>query len=808
MSWNLLVSCPAALGCMQLVCWALARGLGLRLSARAMAMGLCLPVAVLAPFLFGSDVLAPTGTLNQVMPGARADPAHMTHLMMSDTTYQFLPWELEVRHALRERRLPLWSDRLDGGSSPWLNPQAAVLSPIAMLARLAPIQDFLLLALALKLLVACEGAWLLVRRLGCSRVAALLAAASFAVGGGLMSWALFPHSATVAWVPWLAAGAIVLCRRPAPRAIAATAAITAALLLSGHPETALAGGLFAALCGLALRRRRAGWRGVAAAGLAAAIGCGLAAPQVAPFLHAVPQSQRARDMLALALPPDHFAALRPATWFLPNTVAYLKSPVNPRAFGLPYGEAFNGPYNWVDALSAYAGLVAFAGAVVAALALRRRRVWPFVGFAAAVLLLVAGFLPLARLIHAVPALRVPAWSRMLPVSCLALAVAAAFGCDLLLYGRGLGRPASGEPGDGDHGRRRLRRRGLQVAAALAAAAAVSVAVDGAPEVLAVWGLIGAAALAARWRPAAGAWLLVLALGLDLAPWSQRLLPHGEPGLFYRSNPLMAALQRETAGGRWRAVGMDLLVYPSLLPVYGLDEVRVNNVLAPSDHLRVLRLAFGFDPSISNYYATFPRADHPLLSFLNVRVVVGNAYVRPRGLAPLPPEPGVLPFELFVNRAALPRWFVPEAVDVIDPAAFPAWLAGLAAPGRVAVYRAQIGSWQPPAAAAAPLGARLLAGAPGHLELAVPGSGRRLLATSLPSPEGWRAHAGGQSLPTVTVDGAFLGALVPAGASRVTLDFRPPGFAAGLAVCALAVAALAVLAWRPARAARAARATLP
>src|SRR4029077_11767323 len=101
-----------------------------------------------------------------------------------------------------------------------------------------PIQHLLLGELFLKLLVAFEGTWLLARLAGRSRASSLLAAAGFTLGGGLFAWALFPITATVVWVPWLAAGVIRLFRRPGAWAIVTTAALTGALLLSGHPETA------------------------------------------------------------------------------------------------------------------------------------------------------------------------------------------------------------------------------------------------------------------------------------------------------------------------------------------------------------------------------------------------------------------------------------------------------------------------------------------------------------------------------------------------------------------------------------------
>lgn len=793
-----------------------------------MALGVALPVLLLAPWLLSGDLLAPTGTFDGVLPGLHAASARLTHLVLSDATYQFLPWEIEVRHALRHLRLPLWSDRLDGGSSPWVNPQAAVLSPIAMLARLAPIQHFLLITLALKILVACEGTWLLARRLGRSRLAARLAAGSFSLGGGILAWALFPHSAAAAWTPWLTLGAIAACRRPSARVVATTALLVAAILLAGHPETALAGGLFAAVCGLGLRRHggagradrrggfhRADWRRGLHPGLAAALGAalcggGLAAPTMVPFLYAVPGSQRARDMLAAGPPAQHHVeVLRPASWFLPASAAFLRAPVSPLAYGLPYGPRFDGPYDWVDGLSGYAGLAAFAGALVAACAVRDRRLRPFLAFAAGSLLVVSGFFPFAAAIRAVPALWVPAWPRLLPVGCLGIAVAAAFGWDSMLAPAGARRrhwpstvpaPAPAPPPQPAHLAARRPQPGATAfhLGLLAAAAAVSLAVDHSAAPLVLWALLAGVPLAARRSATVAALLLASAASLDLVSWSLRLLPHGEPSVFYPPNPLVATLRRETGGGAFRVAGMDRLAYPSLLPVYGLAELRPNDPLAPREQLAVLRLAFGFAPTAANYYASFARVDHPLLSFLNVRAVVGSDCLPPpRGLTPIA-EPGGLPFVVFRNDRALPRWFVPSAVDVIAPRRLAAWLSALRDPGRVAVYGTQLGGGAAPGGAGVPRAARLLAGEAGHLVLAVPGEGRRLLATSLPSPAGWRPTAGARELPKLTVDGAFLGVVCPPGVTRLALDYVPPGLGTGVGMCAAALAVLAGLLWRAAR----------
>jgi hypothetical protein len=842
--WSLLIELCLLLAAAQAMCWLLARGLGTRLEWRAMALGLALPLLLLWPFLFDDTVLAPTGVIAGVLPLPGLPPVRFSHLVQSDTMYQFLPWELEIRHALRQHRLPLWSDLLDGGSSLWNNPQAGVLSPLAMLARPVAIQHFLLAMLALKMLLACEGAWLLARRVGISRASASLVAAGFTLGGGIMSWALFPHTAALAWVPWLTLGCILLWRRPRARTVATTAAITAAMLLSGHPETAAAGGLLAGVCGCGLRRRRVhsapgggvGFgRGLGAAAAAALLGFALAAPQLLPFAYALPAAERTRDMLAIDVSGHHAQLLAPRTWFLAPSAALVLAPINPRVYGLPYQEPFRGPFDWVDALSGYTGLAAFAGAAVALVASTSRdgsrtsraglrwRVLPWLGFAILSLVLAAGFVPFTLLQQAVPLLRLPTYIRLLPVACLALAVAGGFGTDLLLRRR---LPAA------------LRVRGL---VALGLAAAVSLTADRSPYVLLLWGLLAAAALLAPWRRQLAAAVLALALGLDLVPWAQRLLPHGQPALFYPPNVETATLARETGAdltpagdaggaggpggagasrarpaggpggggepGRWRAAGISTLVYPSLLPVYGIAEARPDNVLTPAAYLRVLKAAFGFNPTLVNYYASFDNPDHPLLSFLGIRAVVGSVLLpRPRTLVPVP-FLGQMASLVFRNPRALPRWFVPAAVEVIDRRALDGWIAGLADPGRVALFRdevacagagaGELGVTAPGVARARAPGsvraAQVLEAAPGHAVLKVPGNGPRLLATSIQGPVGWRARAaGGAPLAELTVDGAFLGVVVPAGVSRVELTYRPPGLLAGTALGLLALAIVIAL----------------
>jgi hypothetical protein len=766
---------------LQAVLHLFARGLGRRLRWEIVALGLLLPWLVLAPWLGGEVLLAPTAALTGI-PGAPALEGTDPHAAeQNDAVFQFLPWELEVRHAFAARRLPLWSDLLDGGSSPWLNPQAGVLSPIAMLARAVPIQYHLLAALLLKMTVVVPGTWLLARAAGARRRGAWFAAASAALCGGVFAWALFAHSAATAWVPWLAAGVAALFRRQPRRLVATVAVLTATLLLSGQPEVALAGGVFAGVCGWAWRKRGGEVRSFSAAALAAALGFSLAAPLLVPFAFSLPDSLRAGEHLAGPAPLREMDPRRPASWFHDYKGGFFASVANPHAHGRPFRETFSGPIAWTLAETPYAGLLAFAGVLVA-VACRLRMARVLVWFSGVVLVLATGFIPVQAVLHRVPLLRLPEYGRFLPVLAVAVAVAGGLGVDALL--------------------RAAPRQRWRALLALAVAAAVSLWVRWDPEVIAVWVAVGVAAISVtlarrsvsrRVAAAVATALMAIALLVDMVPWARSLLPRGSADLFYPETPEIAIL-RATAPAPARVTGHDYLAYPSVLPVYGLGEVRSHNPLARADALQMLSAAFGYAPDNDPYFSPMANLGHPLLSFLGVRAVVSNRDLpRIPGLRPLAEPSGL--WRIYSNDQALPRAFWATASEVLPRAGIPGWVAAMRDPRRVALLteeapHAALGErpWQADAV-------EILSLEPGDVRLRVATGGRdSLLATSFQDPDGWRVLAGPEAtrLRTQTVNGAYLGAVVPAAVSEVTLLYRPVGFQAGAALAVLALLGLALL----------------
>ncbi|MCB9377547.1 MAG: hypothetical protein H6511_02125 [Holophagales bacterium] len=780
--------------------WVLGR-LGLAGRGRAArvraALALALPLLLLAPRLEGHEILVPSHSLRGI-PGV-PDLGPGPWDLLNDSVFQFLPWEAEVRRALADGHLPLWSDRLQ--SSPWSNPQAQVASPVAIAARLFPLEHFLLVALALKVLLAFDGAWALAGAIGVRPAFRHLAGVSFALGGGLLAWAVFPQSSALALVPWLAAAAVRLARgaprRRRARAEWIVAALaTAAVAVGGHPEIAVAGGTLAAVVALGYRRRGAPLLpAVARLAGASLAGLALAAPLWLPFAFEVGESQRFVELAgersaAAAAPASHGGR-----WFDPAHVAMLRAPLGPEVFGRPYFGEFRGPFNWVWAEGGYAGLAALAGAA-AALAGRgtRRRALPLLLFALLALLASARFRPLMALLETVRPLRAVALERALPVATLALAVAGALGVE------GIARR-----------RRAAAARALAFSPALVAGAVAAVdrrlAARTAPRTALGARCCGRARRAAsaatvtrRRRFAALA--LAAALVVDLGLFARDFLPAGFARQLWPPSPLLTEIARRGGDAPFRVAALGREAYPAALAMHGLEDVRVHDPLADQRYLDCTGPAFGFAPTTSMYFAPFELHGHPLDRYVGLRFVLARAGAdAPTGWSRLesPAEPDWIAFE---SPAPLSRFFLARRTRVVAPGELAGAFASLDDAETILV-----------AADAAPAGLDSL-GAPGgddrielvarrdgRYRLATTLAGERVVATSLIEPEGWRVESGRRALPRFAIHGAFLGFVAPAGANDIDLSYRPPGLATGVVLALVGALALLLVGATPRRRAR-------
>jgi hypothetical protein len=277
--------------------------------------------------------------------------------------------------------------------------------------------------------------------------------------------------------------------------------------------------------------------------------------------------------------------------------------------------------------------------------------------------------------------------------------------------------------------------------------------------------------------------------MDLIPWARDYLPAGHRELLYPVTPFVQALQehaRTHPGSRATAAGF--LAYPSLLPVYGIAEVRVDNPVADIRYLRVLDAALGFRPEGRRYKGALTNVDSPLLDFLGVSLLISSRNApKPRHWIRLDRNE-LAPLRLFENPSPLPRWFLPTGAEMAPPGEPWQAVAELEDPHRVVLTAGEIPGWRPPER---PWDAEAVrwTGERGRLRLKFPAGGWKLIASSIPYSEGWRAEAGGRRLRTVPVSSAFLGVLAGPETSSAEVVFVPPGFRTGAGLCAAALLTL-------------------
>jgi hypothetical protein len=154
-----------------------------------------------------------------------------------------------------------------------------------------------------------------------------------------------------------------------------------------------------------------------------------------------------------------------------------------------------------------------------------------------------------------------------------------------------------------------------------------------------------------------------------------------------------------------------------------------------------------------------------------------------------------------NPDALRRFFVAPSVEVVPRNGALAAVAGLSDARRVVVAAEDLDGWRPPERRWLPHAVRVTSLDQGAIELSLPKGGKKLLATSLPVPQGWKVTAEGRPLRTVTVNHAFLGAVVPRGVGVVKLRFVPPGLGLGWLLCVVSLVVLASFALVPWRGVR-------
>jgi hypothetical protein len=630
--------------------------------------------------------------------------------------------------------------------------------------------------------------------LGQSPMAALLAGLTYAGSGYLLSLLTFYNLLTVAaWWPWAMAG----IARGGRRGLAAAGLAIGLAALGGEPVT-----LLLALAPLALvaAERHGPRRALALLAAAGAAGALVALPQIVATARVL--GFTTRGLFGVPLEQVGRFALHPARLLellLPLPFGW---PLRYDAFGLWSRDLFpTEPY----ILSLHLGLVA---AVLGAGALASRWRWGLLALAGLAAAWLGGVAPEALAALSGGLFRYP--EKFL----LWLTVAVP-----LLAGWGLDRPPAGG---------RLRR-------ALVLGAAV----------LAALGLLGLAAhgrLAGRVRglldphpPAAAAETQALLLALTLlaaalllagTAWAWHPKRRGALVLLQLAGlcqlaPLWATLPVRDVGGPsdWlRELPAGAAVAQLHLP--GSPEAAPDPSLQSSADLAVARAAT-LDPAPGVLHGlTYPLApdlagiQSPRSAILAValqrldwpqrvtwlRLLGADALVEAWRSEPVPlPEltarrdHGVVRRLRAVERPAPPVWRPREVVALDEPRAVAAAVGDLTDPTEVA--------FAPVAVAQGLAGSvRLLHASPDEIRLASAGDGGLVVLRRAFLPLYRATTAERERLPTLPVDIALLGVVVPPGDREVTVhvDGRPEAIAAAVSILALAAIALLAFPFRRSR----------
>lgn len=711
------------------------------------------PGAVLAAFglavallfggaLFGGGLLLPLDGLRG-QPPFRSLPPTQPHgnILQGDLIELITPSRVAVQRALGEGRWPLWCSWEGAGMPLLADPQAQAFQPLVLLSWPMTIERGAAVTAALRVLVALIFAFLWMRRQGLGAGPALAGSFAYGLGGFVVLWAGWPLANPAALLPFVLYAVALYEQRGWRRDCVLLAAALAALLLGGHPETIVYALALAALFFLdGIRRRPAGarWPLARGAALALVVAAAVTAPVLLPAAELLPHSLRAARMSAPAAEHPAPAGGLAARW-LPIAA--------PNAYGNSRFAGYWGLSNTNEDASGFVGTVTLLAALLAIGAQRR---FPGEGLA----LVVAGLCLAALALPAFVTLSDALASRrvLLPFALCASYLAA---CTLERFARG-----------------EIRRwPALAVAAGLG--------------VLIVWGILAhpdpadpqrLAILRIGWLRwhlrflALGTLLLMLprsgwmrraaVTALALAIAAELLLAHGPANppapkrLAFPATAPVRFLRRQMVQDprAWRMAALGRAFPPNLASLYGLTDARLYNPMAPKAYMDALK------PILAGWWGELPELGapgDPLYSRLAVRYLLTAPGQR------LPP-PWRLAFAnsdgwIYENRNALPRLFA-------------------AGGGRKALSVQRLrDEWI----------------------VAQVRSGPALqLASSVYQDGGWRLLVDGRAHPAGTLDGPFVGSLLPEGARRLDLLYRPRVFLLGCLLAPLGLVLGATLWIRP------------
>lgn len=343
-----------------------------------------------------------------------------------DITPFFYPMKHVLVESIRSGTVPFWNSAIANGEPFFASLQPGVLYPGSLLLYVLPLSISFDWLVALHYPLAGTGLFLLLRRWGRSPGAAWVGAASFMLGGYLVSIGNFPNNLqTVAWIPWLFLAWDRVLDRTSGRRVAAFAGVCAVAFLGGEPQMLGIGLVLILVHGLLRIEQRPASRGRQLFGIAVGgvVALALVAVQLVPFVEYVLNSVR-----TMPIGLEYSSSRSLELTGMSHLVVPPVLDAGAHGFTTRYLAAAEVP--WI--LSPYPGAVASALALVGLGAAGRRRAMFWVGSAVLGVLLALGangmlYRLLFEAIPVIQAFRYPEKFLVLPA--LACPILAAWGAD-------------------------------------------------------------------------------------------------------------------------------------------------------------------------------------------------------------------------------------------------------------------------------------------------------------------------------------------------------------------------------------------
>jgi hypothetical protein len=707
---------------------------------------------------------------------------------LSDLYCQIIPWRSAVRTAISHGQWPLLNPFMLCGDILAAAAQPAPYDPFNLVAMVIPLAPSLTFAAAMTFFLAGFGAFVFMRSLGSSELAALVTAAGWMFSANLAFFVGWPLARSWAYLPLLFFAVRLVVRDAGVRSGVMLMITLTLVILAGHPESLLhvtAVGAAYGLFEIATTRKRIG-RVILIAASSGVVALLLTAIFLLPFLEASQQTIELHNRLGFRSMP----------WpFMPELILRrAANTVLPFWGGQPWRDSFTPEW---DPQTGRTGSIVLSLAIAALFAARRRKeTWFFFGLA--VVCLCAGFdaPPVINVLHKLPLFDMALNERLAFAASCALSILAGLAIDGFRPGTAGVPSASGITRDSTAGGTPAVPGGILFAVIAIAlgvgtyaswAHEMSVSVD--PKVILIVAfaeilplVIIAILLVTRARMALPI-ILILIVG-------QRVIVDGSmyPSLpqhdFYPKIPLIRAIPKSDQP--FRVAGEHFVLIPDTAALYEIEDPRGYEAMTFS-RLADTYPVWSIPQAVS--FNAIGDLQPPFLSFLNIKyAIVPNSVKVPPGWRELMKDRSA---NLLENTRVLPRAFVPRRIRY-EPSGPPVLKGMKAATDFSDVAWIEVPEYKP----------HEIANGPGTLTLQKDGFGLSIDATmagdgwivaSQSAWKGWRAYLDGRRVQTRFANHAFVGVFVPRGRHSVTLQYLPESFTHGRNISFATLAGLLIVA---------------